>query len=1086
METLTELEQRKKEEKELARKEQEELIEKQNAFPELGDRERDVGTALADTCEWLFHEPIFRNWMHAESDGVSQRPNLLWIKGKPGAGKSTLMKAALHRAKRETNPASINVAGFFFSSRRNVELERTRLGLLRTLLHQLLQADENLMTNFLEIYTKKNDNIGSGWQWHYGELHDFFSHNFKLVESRTKETYVFIDALDECEHEEIQEVAYFFRDLSATNRFHVCLSSRHFPHITLENCLEIVVEEGNSDDIAVFVKKSLAQADFPQHDLETQIIKKASGVFLWVSLVVDLLNKTINNGEPEDDILMALNRVPDRLDDLFKKLFTNFATNDEARKRVECARAANLIQWVLLAARPLRLKELHNALAFTSIPPMTSFTEFTSAPGYVRNYRAFQNYIRTYSRGLVEVSTGGFVDFSEWIRTQRAEFEPPKAFVSTIVDDSASFLGFIPLNDVPFSFCGVPRDVLKLATTLLRLSGDWGLTAPEQELLELLKEQTQQLSGGRQISDPADWSSIPYWQRQRLSSHFHSKPSKDDESLYLRYLALNTISKRYSSFQPILDQYFDMEYGNKTVQVIHESVREFFLDGQGFTILDGSAVGPNISQRQAMLVAACVNCLGVSELQPLEENNNCDLGVSASPAASLYRPWYTSILETGSPKTPSGKTRSTWINRNAYVFVNYAVSNVFHHSDRVELSDIEESTLVDALQRRDTFWLRYMALQYPKDVDERTTPLYLMCERRSLILVRKLLQAGVDPNENGGRFRYPIIATMAAKGLREHGGYEKARLLEDLIRALLEHSADPNVRSNSGESVLHYAVATGYIKVVELLVEAGALVNASDSEGRTPLHEAGCIPAVAVTNYLLSRGAQLQVVDADGNSPLHLAAKKSSLEVVQSLLRAGSDCTLRNKMGARPLDLAAESGRPEVFGYLCSLPAEQGVEEMQPDTPTPLHLAAGNGNLTAIKALLASGADRDARDRQGRTALHVAAAWAQVNAVILLSGCDTEAKDVNGQTALHLAAKSSRETLAALLSARANVDALDHDGRSPLHVAARDGTLSIFCELLDAGADTKIRDRTGQSARYYARNHRSIWLLLPDHYKLML
>ncbi|KAK5046503.1 hypothetical protein LTR84_008306 [Exophiala bonariae] len=1097
-ETLIELEQRKKEEEELKRKEREELIEKQNAclrslaFPELWDRERDVETALADTCEWLFREPFFRSWMHTESDGVSPRPNLLWIKGKPGAGKSTLMKAAFHRAKKEMNPASTNVAGFFFSSRRNIELERTLLGLLRTLLHQLLQADENLMANFLEIYTRHSDNIGSGWQWHISELLDFFSDNFKLGESRTKETYVFIDALDECEPNEIQRAAYFFRDLSAKPNFHVCLSSRHFPHIKLENALEIVVEEGNSDDIAVFIRKSLAQADFPQQDLEERIIKKASGVFLWVALVVDILNKNINNGEPEEDILMVLNSVPDKLDDLFKELFTSFTTNDKSRQKIECARAANLIQWMLLAARPLRLKELHQALAFSSDPPMTSFSEFFSAPGYFGNYRAFQKYIRTYSRGLVEVSRGGFVDFWLWLSDRRlVGDEPWEAPGYTIVDGVASSSETAPLINVQNTPCGVPKNVLKCAGILLRSSSNYpDITGVERDLLYQLEEQLKKPQGETQISGPADWSSVPHRERQRLASHFQSLSLDNAESLHSRYTALNRIRQRYPSFQPILDQYFDMEYDRQIVQVIHESVREFFLYGQGFTILDRSAMGANIIRRQAILTAACVNCVGVTELQPLEDNNNCDLSVLASPAASLYRTRHEAIRETGSQKQLSGKTLSVWINRNAYAFVNYSVWNVFHHSDRVELSDIEGSTLLHALQRRDTFWLRYMALQFPNNVDERMTPLYLMCEKRSMIFVRELLQAGVDPNEKGGRFRYPIIAAMATTSSRAQRDYfkgDKASLLEGLIRTLLEYRADPNLKSNSGESVLHYAVATGNAKVVELLVEAGALVDASDSEGRTPLHEAACFPAVAITNCLLSHGAQLQVVDADGNSPLHLAAKKSSLEVVQSLLKAGSHLTLRNRQGARPLDLAAESGRPEILEYLCSLPEEQGSEEMQSDNPTLLHLAAENGNLTAIRALLTSGADRDARDRDGRTALHVAAFWAQVDAVGLLSGCgNTDAKDVNGQTALHLAAKSSEETLAALLSAGADVDAIDNDGRSPLHVAAKDGTLGTFGRLLDIGANTKIRDKNGRSARYYAQNRRSIWLLLPDSYKLML
>jgi ankyrin repeat protein len=275
------------------------------------------------------------------------------------------------------------------------------------------------------------------------------------------------------------------------------------------------------------------------------------------------------------------------------------------------------------------------------------------------------------------------------------------------------------------------------------------------------------------------------------------------------------------------------------------------------------------------------------------------------------------------------------------------------------------------------------------------------------VLVRKLLQEGADPDEKGGRYLYPIIAAMDGKAPEEYGNCDKEKSLEDVVQTLHQHRANPNRRSNSGESVLHWAVSKGDVKVVSLLVEAGAAVKSCDSEGRTPLHDAVGIPAGCITAYLLSKGARVQVLDADNNSPLHLAAKRSSLGVVQILIRAGSDKYLRNKVGARPLDLAAESGRPEVLNYLRELQVEEGMKSVELEKGRLLDPAAENGNLAAISTLLASGADTDARDAKGRTAPHIAAFWGQ-------------------------------------------------DGQTPLHIAAKEGVLNGFCRLLDAKVNTKF------------------------------
>ena len=66
-------------------------------FREMELRLQNICSSLDQTCEWLFGRHEYDSWINAESSSEKQAevPGLLWIKGKPGAGKSTLMKTIL-------------------------------------------------------------------------------------------------------------------------------------------------------------------------------------------------------------------------------------------------------------------------------------------------------------------------------------------------------------------------------------------------------------------------------------------------------------------------------------------------------------------------------------------------------------------------------------------------------------------------------------------------------------------------------------------------------------------------------------------------------------------------------------------------------------------------------------------------------------------------------------------------------------------------------------------------------------------------------------------------------------------------------
>ncbi len=133
---------------------------------------------------------------------------------------------------------------------------------------------------------------------------------------------------------------------------------------------------------------------------------------------------------------------------------------------------------------------------------------------------------------------------------------------------------------------------------------------------------------------------------------------------------------------------------------------------------------------------------------------------------------------------------------------------------------------------------------------------------------------------------------------------------------------------------------------------------------------------------------------------------------------------------------------------------------------TPLIWALGDA--AKVRALLAAGADPNAKTREGRTALHVAAgqpALVDVAKMLLDKGADVKALDVAGLTPLHLAATAgSAPMVSLLLAAGAPVNARAANGATPLIAAAMSGSNAAVRALLAAGADAKAVTKRNVSA----------------------
>ena len=129
------------------------------------------------------------------------------------------------------------------------------------------------------------------------------------------------------------------------------------------------------------------------------------------------------------------------------------------------------------------------------------------------------------------------------------------------------------------------------------------------------------------------------------------------------------------------------------------------------------------------------------------------------------------------------------------------------------------------------------------------------------------------------------------------------------VSAAIAAGADPNARTESGKTPLHYAARDNEPSVVAARMEGGADPKARGARGMTPLHLAAWKnPEPSVVAALIAGGADPNARGPHGMTPLHLAAwKNPEPSVVAALIEGGADPSARDGRGRTPFDYAKDN-----------------------------------------------------------------------------------------------------------------------------------------------------------------------------------
>jgi len=186
---------------------------------------------------------------------------------------------------------------------------------------------------------------------------------------------------------------------------------------------------------------------------------------------------------------------------------------------------------------------------------------------------------------------------------------------------------------------------------------------------------------------------------------------------------------------------------------------------------------------------------------------------------------------------------------------------------------------------------------------------------------------------------------------------------ENVARMLLEHGIDIHAKDKYGNSAICDAARLGYDKVVEILVKFGANVNDTNLDSCTPLILAAEEGYEQVAAILVENGANVNAKSEQGKTALHVAAAKKSAPMVRLLLEHEVDVNERDQEGntALAVTLWDESLTLKVLD--CGV----NIDAQNTNLETALHWAAYYGNKNTVRLLLNYGADRNLKDKRGRT-----------------------------------------------------------------------------------------------------------------------
>jgi ankyrin repeat protein len=339
---------------------------------------------------------------------------------------------------------------------------------------------------------------------------------------------------------------------------------------------------------------------------------------------------------------------------------------------------------------------------------------------------------------------------------------------------------------------------------------------------------------------------------------------------------------------------------------------------------------------------------------------------------------------------------------------------------------------------------------------EGETALMTVARTGNVEAAKVLLAHGADVNsKEQWRQQTPLMWAVAeshpamAEELIAHGADVNARQVEWHWDVQVTKEPREKWMPLGGQTPLLFAARQGCVECARVLLKAGADINAVDPNNMTPLVETLINGHYDFAAFLIDQGANPNLADETGRTPLYAAVDdhtmpESNLPAPREIDNNLTSMDVINKLLAHGANVNAQLIKQTPY----RTKVDRGADTMLTTGATPLLRAAKAGDAEVIQVLLDKGADPKLATKVGMTPIMAAA------------GLGTKEEDTTGRKKTEAEAMAS---IKLCLDAGADVNAVNNQGDTALHGAAQKGSDQVVQFLADHGAKLDIKDKRGRT-----------------------
>ncbi|KAJ6789895.1 hypothetical protein PWT90_03409 [Aphanocladium album] len=1047
---------------------------------------------LDGTGSWMLNSETYKNWKS------SDKSDLLWVKGKPGCGKSVLAAVTITDLKLEMDPDTALGYAFCRRDEDSYQDPTTIFGALAQQVNaQMVTTDPVLDMEFRASHSTAKPSQRAIRLIMASAVKEF------------KQIYLVIDALDECKDND--QLAEELRDLVENKGLppvKVIVFSRDEYKIQqhLREYKKIEPDKGeNEEDLKAYIMSMFKKS--ANREIREAFLLKANGMFLWVQL---LAKNLAQSPLPDKEKLKLIKEIPPGLDNIYNRILQGICSQVDYSRRT----AFLVLLWVMFAWRPLSGAEMLDAVAdYSESRKLNDATRYDKAEHLVA---ICANLVFIDKDGYFRLCHESVRNHLEKLETEQtdplSQFQKQKQNVQQHLAQIC--LNYMLLDDfergAALSLDGLIKFTAK--KPFLEYASNWDLHIKVENTSVL-----QSLIMKCVDSQP----------RRELSMQFALLGTEDPEacasnlwtfrgtSNRLHLLAICGLKQTAENIPDVASLALQADGSGRTpltyaMERQNHDIAIWLID----KIKNTPELSIDRAQKLPLIHLAADN--GWDDvLESLLCGNEDLINLKMSPDG----------------QTPLGRAATSGRKK--------AVEMLIRHQANVNLVDgkgdyplllaasyghasVIPILLAHGAEPNCHDALGFGPLHYAADVgnaeiataileknanplyagpeDKKKSPLFVAAARNSVDVLKACYKA--YPNlvtgmkaENGHNLIHGAAfynSTKALAYLLDVASRHKDSLTENIeketaltmaadmgflesVKILVGAGCDPSILDSKGKNAVHAAARSGKIKIVQCILDkqprhvSMLLVNQKAHDGETPLHSAVYGENPDIITLLLEHGSNPLVDNTKTTipSPLHWAAEKGLTNIAAMLLKHTNDASSRSKSGETPLILAAKAGKSHFVSQYLADAASMGLSvDINASTKsgkTALGFSVQTDFESMAILLLQQGA-LSFRDNDANYPVHHAA-WRGYDSALekLITQEGADKRGYFGRTPLHCAALRGHLSTVKLL-AELPTDVLnlpDEEGNTPVYSALLYRHLEVAHYLLDMGADPLVTNNEG-------------------------